>query len=111
VPLTVAAGLQRVDPIDLISGGGQRTHQQTAVGLDADDHRRRVLSVRGDQLVKPADSWTPSATRPVARTCPVESTRHTSWWCSAQSMPTKITVAFVLLLDVHHPSLSRPTAR
>ena len=56
VPLTVAAGLQRVDPIDLISGGGQRTHQQTAVGLDADDHRRRVLSVRGDQLVKPADS-------------------------------------------------------
>ena len=56
VAVAVVGHRQRVDPIHLIAGRGQRPHPQAAVGFDADHHLFGFLSVCGDQLVQRADA-------------------------------------------------------
>jgi hypothetical protein len=57
--LPIAAGRQRVDPIDLVASSGQRADQQPPVGLDPDDDSGRLLSMVSDQLMQPGHALDP----------------------------------------------------
>jgi hypothetical protein len=59
VAVAIAADRERVDGIDLVPGGDQTLHQEAAVGLDADDHRRRVVGVVRNQLMDPPEPVQP----------------------------------------------------
>jgi hypothetical protein len=59
VPLSVAAGRQRVDRDHLVAGRDQRPYQQAPVGFDPDHHLGRVADVHGDQLVQPSHAHHP----------------------------------------------------
>jgi len=52
VAFAVATGCQRVDRIDLVAGGQQRSHQQPPVGLDPNDDLVGLRRVLGQQRVK-----------------------------------------------------------
>lgn len=59
MPLPVAAGRQRVDPLDLVASSGQRADQQPSIGLDPNHHLPGLLSMVSDQLVQPSHALDP----------------------------------------------------
>jgi hypothetical protein len=91
--LPVAAGRQRIDRDHLVAGRHQCPHQQPPVGLDPDHHLGRVAGMAGDELVQPGHPGHPSAIRSRASTVPSAAITHTSWWRSAQSIPTNNTAS------------------
>jgi len=46
---------ERVDRVRLIAGRDQRLYPQTAIGLDPNDDRVRIVRVIGDELMERAD--------------------------------------------------------
>jgi hypothetical protein len=95
--LPIAAGRQRVDRDHLVASGDQRPDQQPPVGLDPDHHLGRVAGMAGDELVQPSHPSHPIGDPLAASTPPSAAIRHTSWWRSAQSIPTSNTASSLLV--------------
>ena len=89
MPLAIAADLQRVER-HLVAGRHQRTHQQTPIGLGP-CHAPAGSSWLANRRAAPGQALDPIGDAGTGQHFLPGSSTHTSWWRSAQSIPTNST--------------------